>query len=119
MRPGVRAVGLAVVAVAGAAACGGSPGPAATVEKAIGSHDPSRCDLYTDAFFQREAGTNAAAARSYCRRVTPRLPAVHPRISSVSQHGNTAVVAASASGRTVVYRLVRENGRWLIDKLVS
>lgn len=118
MRPRAHAALLAALALLGAAACGGSPDPAATVKRAIESTSPSRCDLFTDAFFEREAGTSPAAARSYCRRVAASLPSVHPRISSVHAHGNTAVVAASAAGRTIVYRLVRRGGRWLIDQVV-
>lgn len=105
---------LALVALAG---CGGASAPASVVQRAIDSRSPSRCDLYTDAFFEREAGTSAAAGRSYCRQVAASLPVVRARITGAQMHGGTAVVTAVASGQTVSYRLVDQRGRWLIDSL--
>jgi hypothetical protein len=105
---------MSAVAVGG---CGSSAGPAAVVRQAVESRSPSRCDLYTDAFFAR-AGTSAHAGRQYCRQVAAALPAVHVRVSGVDIHGSTAVVTVVAAGRTAVYRMISQHGSWLIDQLV-
>lgn len=113
-RPASAALLLGAVTLL--SACGGS-GPADVVQQATGTNSPSRCDLYTDSFFVREAGTSAGSGRAYCRQLAARLPVVHVRIGRVDVSGNQAKVTAVASGRTVVYTLVNRNGRWLIDSL--
>jgi hypothetical protein len=113
-RSAVALGGLALLA----AACG-AVDPAAVVRQATESRSPSRCDLYTDAFFARQAGTSPAAGRIYCRQVAATLPTVKAQIGRASVHGNTATVTAAANGRTVVYRLIRQNGTWRIDSLTG
>lgn len=108
---------VGALALGAAGGCGGSPSPGAVVMQALESHSPSRCDLYTDAFFEREVGTSAQAGRGYCRRVAATLPVASPRITRVDVHGSAAAVTAVASGKSVTYRLVRRRGRWLIDSL--
>jgi hypothetical protein len=99
------------------ASCGSSS-PADAVRQAAGSVGPSRCDVYTDSFFERVAGLSAAAGRASCRQLARSVPAVQVRIVQVQTNGNTAQVTAQAAGRTVTYRLVRVGGRWMIDGVV-
>lgn len=113
----LRELSLPIAALLAAGGCGGSSGPAAVVVQAIQGKGPSRCDLYTNDFFAREGGAGAAAGRSYCRQIAATLPTASAKIGRVSSHDNTAFVTAAAAGRTVVYRLVRRGGRWLIDQV--
>lgn len=108
-----------LLALAGITGCGGSTGPAAVVRQAVGSKSASRCQLYTDAFFEQQAGTSAAAGRRYCRQLAATTPAVRVNVVRAIVHDGGARVTAEAAGRTVNYRLVREHGRWLIDALTS
>ena len=105
--------------MAAVSGCGGPAGPAAVIQQAVQSKNGSRCQLYTDAFFEQEAGTSAAAGRRYCRQLAATVPAVRVNVIHVAVHGDRARVTAEASGRTVIYQLVREHGRWLIDALTS
>jgi hypothetical protein len=94
----------------------GSAEPADVVRQANNA-GPSRCDVYTHSFFERVAGVSAAAGRASCRQLARTLPAVQVRIVQVRVSGNTAQVTAQATGRTVVFHLVRVGGRWQIDSL--
>jgi hypothetical protein len=82
------------------------------VEQFTNESGSRRCELYSAAAIARIGG--AAKCRRLFGKTGPRPVAV----TRVTAAGRSATVAATnSSGVKFVYRLIRERGRWRIDRL--
>ena len=108
---------------------GGELAVRASIEGFSFSDDPATCrQIYTPGFLERMAGgVEGEAALLVCEQVVARGNQLHSRdvdLSEINLTGgkataDVAFTGGTFDGQTITFALVREQGRWRIDRMVG